>query len=194
MILLIDAYNVLKQMVTGTVTEGQRHAFIKRIDTYIRAKGHTAYIVFDGGESKRPVETRRGNLFVIYAGYVDTADDVLKRLCQQFQRETTVLISSDRDVGAFASMHGIASIDADLLDELLREPQSSNDQLRLVKSHDIALKRAGHESSEEVDRLMQEATEHMLIKMEDGEMQSRVKPRAALSKTEKKIKKLVKKL
>jgi predicted RNA-binding protein with PIN domain len=194
MVLLIDAYNVLKQMMSGPVTEPQRLAFIKKIDRYIRAKGHSAYIVFDGGDSHYPVENKRSSLVVIYAGYVYTADDILKKLCLKYRNQQAVLISSDRELGSFANMHNIACIDADLLDELLREPQAQGDQIRLVKSHDQIMKRPGHESSSDIDQLMQESAEHMLVKMEDGELPSRIKPRAAPSKIEKKIKRLVKKL
>lgn len=191
MMILIDAYNVLKQMApTGHITSGQRTAFVRKIEQYVRHRGHSAYVVFDGSE----VDAIRSSstLHVIYAGAGRPADDVLKKLCQKFSHLETVVVSSDRDVCAFANLYGIACIDAHLLYELLSD-RTEEAALHVMKSSGAAHKRPGHESSSETDILMQEAAEKLLIKSED-ERVVRKKKAASLSKTEKKLKKLVNKL
>lgn len=196
MILLIDAYNVLKQFSNnGTISASERQKFITRVERYVRARNHEAYIVFDGGDTPRGSEMVYGPVRVIYAGYSRSADEVLKLLCQKLQRLSVMLVSSDRDVCSFASFYGVACLDAHLLQELLHE--SSQEQaatVALVKSSGQAVKRQGHESSAEIDALMEEAAASLLIKSEDGGRINRVKTPTTLSKTEKKIKKLVNKL
>jgi len=194
MILLIDAYNILKQFGnTHTISAAERQKFIKQVERYARSRGHEAYIVFDGGDLPRSTQSVYGPIRVIYSGYTSSADDVLKILCQKLQRLSVMLVSSDRDVCSFASFYGIACLDAHLMHELVHE-QSVTQEVTMVKSNAQIIKRAGHESSEDIDALMHEAAASMLVKAEDGDQKMRAKAPTTLSKTEKKIKKLVNKL
>jgi len=194
MILLIDAYNVLKQISAAQyINEAQRNAFVRKLEKYSLAKGNTVIVVFDGGTESRPLDSMHGSVRVIYSGYRMNADDVLKRLCVEFKHRATVaLVSSDRELCSFAYHHGVTCVDADLLDTVLRKAAEAP-ALQMIKGYDKAHKREGYESSSEIDQLMQEATKNVMIKQEDGIAEQRG-GKKTLSKVEKKIKKVVNKL
>jgi predicted RNA-binding protein with PIN domain len=196
MIILIDAYNVLKQSSSAKhISDAQRDAFIKKLSRYADMKGHSIIVVFDAGESSRPFEEKRGLIRVIYSGHTMDADTVLKRLCDQFQGLQVVMVSSDREVCSYANVRRIVCIEATALFELLHDIDQKEQQVYSAKQVGVAHKRSGHESSAELDQLMHESTQNMLFKPEDdlANNQRRV-PAKTPSKIEKKIKKLVNKL
>ena len=196
MIIIIDAYNVLKQASSAQlISDAQRIAFIKQLARYAHIKGHTIMVVFDAGESSRPTEEKRGALRIIYSGHNTNADEIIKKLCAQCKHLQTVVVSNDREICSFASFHGIACIEALGLYELLQSTEQI-EEIKFQKQSGQALKRAGHQSSAELDALMQESTQHMLLKSEDVQFKSnnRQSVSATPSKAEKKIKKLVNKL
>lgn len=196
MIIIIDAYNVLKQASSAQhISDAQRNAFIKQLARYAHIKGHTMIVVFDAGESSRPTEEKRGALRIIYSGHNTNADEIIKKLCTQFKHLQTVVVSNDREICSFASFYGIACIEALGMYELLQSAERVED-ITFQKQSGQALKRAGHESSAELDQLMHESTQNMLIKSEDIQFRSndRRSVSATPSKAEKKIKKLVNKL
>lgn len=195
MIILIDAYNVLKQSSSAKhISDAQRAAFIKKLIQYASEKQHRIIVVFDAGESYDSYTA--GPVRVIYSGHTVNADTILKKLSASLKHEQVMVVSSDREVCAYASLHGIACIEATALFEILQHAQQEQPTLSLQKQAGAAQKRAGYESSEDVDALMQEAAQYMLIKHEDGGTTGM--PRKSVAKTaskaEKKIKKLVGKL
>ena len=59
MILIIDAYNVLKYTLGNhAITEHERQNFIHQLQHYIQKKGVQSVVVFDGGPHRWPVERR----------------------------------------------------------------------------------------------------------------------------------------
>lgn len=197
MTLIIDAYNVLKQLSSAQhISQIQRDAFVRKLSSYAERKGHRIIIVFDGGTSKHPHRLRESGVEVIYAGYAMSADEVIKHLCDTLRNEQVAVISSDRSLCAYVSYSNIACIDAHLLQDLIQHADKQ-EPLRLVKAEEKARKRTGHVSSSELDELMHAGSEQLLIKSEDeeyAEQKKRLVNRTKLSKTEKKLKKLVNKL
>lgn len=193
MIILIDAYNVIKQTSsTGHISEQQRAAFIKKLIQYAREREHRIIVVFDGGETYESYSS--GPVRVVYSGHETNADTILKKLCAQLKREQVMLVSSDREICSYASLYRIPCIEATALYELLNHAQQEQPTLSLEKQKGAALKQSGYESSEDIDALMQEAAQFMLIKHEDNAQRSRKPAAKTDSKSEKKIKKLVGKL
>jgi len=201
MIVLIDGYNVLKQLSSAVyISTVQRRAFIDRLYAYAVAHGHQIILVFDGAMAEEDYVKKTHELVVLYSGTTQDADTVLKKMCMRYKGYEAVLVSSDRDVCAYASLCGIACLDAMLFQKLLVNKGSTDARVNntqtvitTVKSKGAAHKRAGHESSQEVDDLMQKASRTVIIKHEDGG-RSREKSSHTLSKNDKKLKKLVNKL
>lgn len=195
MIVLLDAYNILKQTQPKLeISDAQRRAFIDRVERYAHVRDHRVFIVFDGGESRFSTKSNRGSSVVIYSGTQQSADDVVKRLCAEYAHKQVVVVSSDRQVCAYANLKGAVCLDANLWESVLAGASQNVSPVALVKDTGIAHKRPGHESSAELDALMQQASAQMMVKAEDDHEVCRKSAKQTLSKAEKQLKKLVKKL
>lgn len=196
MIILLDAYNILKQhQPTRDIGEAQRRAFIDRVATYAHLREHTIFVVFDGGSGRFPSKSYVNPITVIYSGIEQSADDVLKRLSVEYAHKQTMLVSSDRQLCSSVQSQGVVCLDADVWESVLAGARDVLATALPTKSGEQAHKRAGYESSAELDALMQRASEQMMVKDEQGGFAARRVPaKQTLSKEEKKIQKLVKKL
>ncbi len=195
MIILIDAYNILKY--TGKalhVSEDQRKAFIREVARYAATKHHEAVIVFDGGSYDYPAFFKEDGVTVVYSGQRMTADDVIKSLIIRYeaqnQAESVVVVSSDRDVQVYAKQYKALPINAQEFYNFIRTVTQTS-LVRVVKSTEAPQKMANYESTPELDVLMERASSWVVIKDIESEL-----PRASqkFSKKDKKLHKLVKKL
>lgn len=188
MIILIDAYNVLKYIYSGEfISEVTRQNFLKMLNNYARMKHHHLIAVFDGGATEYPLKEKSGLVEIIYSGNKYSADDILKKLINEFLGHEVMLVSSDRTLGVYANKYTIPALDSDEFYKLLIQKPDMSEQ----KSGQI-MKRKGHKSSGEVDALM-----HQLAKLidKDEEISEKRMPSShTLSKKEKKLLKIVKKL
>src|SRR5690349_11587596 len=78
MILIIDGYNVLKQVYGKQIDEKLRTHFIKKLQQYASKKGHHLIVIFDGYFHDDASYTKSKRLEVIYSGLNLSADDVIK--------------------------------------------------------------------------------------------------------------------
>lgn len=102
MILLIDAYNVVRFLYPGDrqAYESQVNWFLSKLSAYRKAKRDEVQeirVVFDGGLFLHKTREIIGGLVVIYAGARRKADDVLVQYAQDL-REKGLLISNDREL------------------------------------------------------------------------------------------------
>ena len=196
MIILLDAYNILKRsQPTRDISEAQRRTFTDQVARYARLREHTVFVVFDGGTGRFPSKSYVNSITVIYSGTEQSADDVLKRLCIEYAHKQTMLVSSDRQLCSCAQEQGAVCLDADLWESVLAGARDVIPSVMPTKLEEQAHKRAGYESSAELDALMQRASEQMMVKDEAGSVAGRRAPaKQTLSKEEKKIQKLMKKL
>jgi len=106
--LVVDGYNLLgvRGGLRGDV-EARREALIRELAGYRQRKGYPLTVVFDGWRSGQAVEHGdwREGIEVIYSRKGETADTVIKRLAEKFGSDAAV-VSSDREVTAFARAHG----------------------------------------------------------------------------------------
>lgn len=196
MLIIIDAYNVLKQISSAQfIEEGQRNAFIKKLEKYAYAKDNRVVLVFDGGDYYRPTTYKYGQLSVIYAGQQDSADDVIKQFFMRgdINPSQTILVSSDRDLCLFVGNFRVHSIDSYEFYKMLDyEPEQK--VLVMQKASGKIKKLEGIQTSAELDQLMEEASRSLMYKTEDDYAQDRKSSAQQATKQEKKIKRLVKKL
>lgn len=192
MIIVVDAYNILKQTVSGGwVSERERARFIKQLGLYAKKKGHTIVLVFDGGDAERAVKEYIDGIYVVYSGIHENADNYIKQYIKKHKAYELLLVSSDRDVAGWADRHHIESLD-------------SVEFYRLV-CHTVQNSKAGQEKpiiqrvkttlsdNPELDILMQEEMVHIRDKSEDGDG-SRKSSGHQESKKEKQMSKKIKKL
>lgn len=113
MILLIDGYNVLKShLASGYANDADRHRFIQRLLKFAARKGHKLIVVFDGGSHPWQLSDTLDGQEIIYSGYKQTADVVLRHLMAHYKGKDAMVISSDREVRRYAKHHGLTSIGA----------------------------------------------------------------------------------
>jgi len=197
MILIIDAYNLLKQKSGREISHDQREAFIHRMREYCTYKQHTAWAVFDGGPYLYPVTVQYDHVTVMYSGEAEDADQCIQRLLLSQPVDNTVLISSDAELVAYAQAYGFVSIDPSVfsyyVDRALT-PERAGVQKDSTKAH----KREGHESSAYVDHIMQMASDHVMYKEDDVnhdiEEQTRHPGTHTLSRHEKLLRRVLRKL
>lgn len=191
MILVIDAYNVLKQVMPSVqIGERERVHFIEELGRYARYRQHKVILVFDGGPTDRPYQERMAGVYVVYAGWLETADDYIKRYLTEHRELDLFLVSSDREVRAVAHRLQIESIPAPdfygIMREALRETRSAG-------SRETDVIKVAESENEELDALMREGSKVVRGKTEDFAMRQdeRVSQSQRASKKErKKIKKI----
>ena len=203
MTIIIDGYNVLKTVLaTSQVSEHQREHFITQLARYAHLSHNKISVVFDGGQDIRPTTYSRNGIAIVYSGYRDSADDVIKHLLEQKQHREVMLVSTDRELNRYAAVLDIPSIDSTVFygyfQERLRGEQRREVQ-QVQQARTDARKRPGHESSAELDALMTGASEKVFHKHDDEQAQENQQytHRDAVqkkSKEEKKLEKMVKKL
>lgn len=188
--ILIDAYNVLKQVHSHKqVTASQVHQFIVRVRQFAQVNKHQALIVFDGGSSAHIERETTGPCTIIYSGHKQTADDVIKQQVRHFRPENTLVVTDDRQLSDQVGMAGFATMGSvDFYRFMQQELQAPTaDGLKKGLAH----KNPGYQSSPELDELMHHASAIGYYKeLEEPPFPDHEK----LSKKEKKLKKLVKKL
>lgn len=114
--ILIDGYNLIRQsealsaMERAGLQEG-REALLERLASYKRIKHHPITVVFDGTHAHSPVQgrTRYKGINIIFSRPGELADTVIKRLVTR-ERERAVVVSSDKEIADFATMHGAVTM------------------------------------------------------------------------------------
>lgn len=111
MIILIDAYNLSKHVLRKPhLTEQEIKRFLLVLKKYADIKKVKLIIIFDGGEFQFTSRRNYNGLDVLYSGYKQTADHVLKDLMQEYVHQDVILISSDRELRDFAKNISVESL------------------------------------------------------------------------------------
>jgi predicted RNA-binding protein with PIN domain len=113
MILLIDAYNVLKQNIASDeATQQEKASFIEAVKRYAHLKNIPIELVFDGGPYGLPDSVTVKNVRISHSGSQESADDVIKSLIRGYKGREVLLVSTDRELGRYALLHGVDAIDS----------------------------------------------------------------------------------
>ena len=189
--ILIDGYNLLKQIFTGKeIAQAERDRFIKKLQEYAHRKGHSIFIVFDGGSHPRPTKEKNGPVSVIYSGYKDSADDVIKHYLDEKILKNLLVVTTDRQLNSYADQYGIPSLDSVDFYQILsqKEPQVQG----YKKSSGQAQKLRSDEPLTQLDILMQEGSQMLQHKNEEPSQVEH--PLKTSSKIEKRMLAILKKL
>ena len=199
MIIVIDGYNVLKQMlVNGYVSEHQKKQFINQLSVYGKRKGHKIVLVFDGGPYEWPDKDRINNVYVIHSGVNESADEYIKRYLTEHKVEDLLLVSTDRDLCKHAWRMKIESIDATDFYKLLQYDTNAKTkyEIETQKNNARELVKLTKNDHPELDIIMKEATKIVPRKSEDKLVvkHERKSPSRTPSKKERRMLKKIKKL
>ena len=116
--IIIDGYNLI-----GT-THGDlsmhREKLILLLSEYRKLKAHDITVVFDGWKSggSREEILKTGGISVIYSRLGENADYVIKRIISRDKREW-IVVSSDRDIAAFAWANGCIAVPSHLFMDVI---------------------------------------------------------------------------
>ncbi len=195
MIILIDAYNMLKQIIMRReVAQRERTWFLSLMSRYGNKKKHHMIVVFDGGPYEWLHKERVHGIQVVYSGVHETADDFIKHYVSGHQESDILLVSDDRDLNVHAARFSMPSISPRdfyiLVQEALHAPVSDR-----LQSEQIATK-ITDESCTDIDLIMQEASCTVPTKRADDPnvMHAGLADGRKLSKEERKLLQKLKKL
>ena len=167
----------------------QKKAFIERLATYARATGHQMIIVFDGGGMSYLTREKVHGIKVLYSGYRQTADDVIKELIERHYKEEAMLASSDRELQTYAGSHGVINVGAMNFKTLVDERLELKPRLPIAGS----TKKLHDEVDEALDALMM--GDEQKVPLKDAIKEDAEAPHAkTLSKSDRAILKKIKKL
>lgn len=160
MLIIIDAYNLLKQINSQLPKSGwTRDHFIKTIVHYVKKKGHEGLMVFDGGDSRWIQQHRVGLVIIVYPGIGVTADDyIIQVLKKHTQPDIVLLVSTDRALNAVAHAKNIATIDSYDFYIVLKEAMEKREDL--LKKQDTIIQFSTPNS--DLDAMMHEGAKKII--------------------------------
>ena len=191
MIILIDGYNVLRQLIPKEISESERMRFIAQLAQYNKQKRHQITVVFDGGGGKRPEKFKKSDIEVVYSGHQQNADDYIKDYVYNHAQRELLVVSADRQLCRRVLNAGATTIEPYAFLFAMAKSQEESAQKPGKSGH--AIKTAA-ENEALLDELMQEAAEFDIIKPESAVAARSKRPAAKLSKHERKLLQKVKKL
>jgi len=124
--IVIDGYNVIRQsdslsyLESISMEEG-RTGLLRLLCDYRKIKGHAITVVFDGWMTDNIGQSRDRlmGIDVLYSGRGEKADEVIKRMAQKL-KERVVIVTSDREIAAYAERRGAAVIPSQEFEVKLR--------------------------------------------------------------------------
>lgn len=193
MIIVIDAYNVLKQAYcTNHIVQSSKQLFIKQLGNYSKKKGHAVIVVFDGGSFEWPDKEKVNGIQVVHSGIGLSADDWIKNYIELHRSFDILLVSTDRELNKYVKRFGIESIDSVDFYGLLQESVSAVSHAKnLVSQKAIKISEMNMPS---LDELMEQASKKIVTKIEDVKFNGRTSKAHTPSKKERQMLQKLKKL
>lgn len=187
MVILVDAYNLLKQILhVQFIQDAQRAAFIKEFQKYALKRNNEVILVFDGGHGLYEYEEHSAHIEVIYSGQMHSADDFIKKYVKKHQGQNILLVSSDRELRMYAKKYSIESIASPEFYEIMQ------DVMEYVDKQDKKIQKTAYKTTQqknlEVDLLMEQGSKNLVAKqIEENYIPLRVRNSHKKSKKDKKL-------
>ena len=193
MIILVDAYNLLKTVLHVTfITDAQRAEFLQLFAKYARHKpSNSVVLVFDGGQDLYEVQDLYQRVTIVYAGSLQSADDAIKKRLYSLRSQEVLLVTCDRDIRKYAAYHQIESLGSVEFYTLLQKSMQQQSYQEVVIAQTIC--KTSDDDNEDLDRLMELASRRLVMKDQDKQIKIMVKSTHSLGDT-KKDKKLLRKI
>jgi len=193
MILLIDGYNVLKQVFPAEIVgQRERKRFIEHLGKYGKKRQHKVVLVFDGGPYERDWQEKVAGVYVVYSGTLETADDYIRRYLEKNKKLDLLLISSDRELRSAAARLNIESMHSPEFYKMVVATLRSGSK-KTAKETEVVKTSEG--KNVQLDEIMREGSKKVPSKVEDlirPERSRKSKAHQPKKKERKKLKKLKK--
>lgn len=161
--LIIDAYNILKQVGSNLyITEKERTKFIAQVAAYAYKKKLDIVLVFDGAPSndQSSVEHRH-RVTIVYAGHGVQADTFIQKYVAIYKEHELLLVSTDRALCRWVAQYRVQSIDALAFYTMLRQTQRVDGPNQQIEGKATKLDSS---SALDLEALMEEASQQIEIK------------------------------
>lgn len=198
MILIIDGYNLLNEMYKQRlVNENQFRFFVKKISSYASIKKHEVILVFDGYNTFDIYRQDYDNVTIYFSKDI-SADDYIKDYLHSNKSQNIAVVTSDLEIYSVAASLGIVTIKSAaflfLMNESIEKEINQPHKKSAIKL-DGQIYKSSEEYNPELDELMAESTNIPYYKLEeDEESKKEQSSQKKLSKSERKILKIRKKL
>lgn len=192
MIILIDAYNLFKTVLhVQFISDTQRIQFLHCFEKYAQLRPNNQVIlVFDGGANLFESEQLYQHITIIYAGAMQSADDVIKKKLSIYQGYDILLITCDRELRKYGARYQIESLGSLEFYKILQNVLTQKNEQQVVIAQTIC--KTSQEKNIEIDRLMELGSRKLMVKELDKEV--KIPIHAFPFDVSKKDKKLLKKI
>ncbi|AXK60511.1 NYN domain-containing protein [Candidatus Chromulinivorax destructor] len=170
MIIIIDAYNLLKTVLhTQFVQDAQRTKFLQLFEKYAqRRNSNEVILVFDGGQDPYEVEENYKYLTLFYSGFMQSADDIIKKKLTTYKAFDILLVTSDRELRNYAKQYQIESLGSMEFYRILQEVMKVQDQKELIIAQTIH--KTTQEENKSLDTLMEYGSRYLITKDQDKDV------------------------
>jgi predicted RNA-binding protein with PIN domain len=204
MVVVIDGYNLLKQVWPGIKTsmEKQREHFIAELSYFKKQKPDISEIVvvFDAGPMTHATREIKKGIVVVFSGIKSSADDWIIHFVERNKIKEILVVTLDRELAKSCKSHGADVLGVfdfyEILQHNLMEKASQGQEIRLATDFEKYENRGATANNTALDLLMQQASINVPLKKDDKNY-SRTTPRNkgyTPSKKEKMLDKKLKKL
>ena len=187
--LIIDGYNLIRSVTHKRATEPDIQQMLGRLRRYQRVTEHEIVIVFDGGEGTHRYQTGYHGLVVWYSGVRESADDLIKDFLRGAHPDGTVLISDDRQLNETAQERDIVSVGPLFLARL-----SEREGIKPIRKSVHKAVKTSAEANVELDALMEAYSSSGGSKKEREQEVGVMPQRKKISKLERRLEALMRKL
>ena len=192
MIIIIDAYNILKYVYHDEyITEKQRAQFVQQLVRYGKKKGHELIVVFDGGPHGMPDRRVTKPVTVIYTGAQERADDFIIRSMKQYKTYDVLIVSTDREITNRAEKYDIPYIDSNLFYRFVRAAVGKPEEKKLPVTE---AQRLHDEVLPTLDALMESVEVPQYLAQDEEGVETYVSQEKRLSKNDRRLMNIVDKL
>ena len=193
MIILIDAYNLFKTVShTQFIESAQRIIFLKMFEKYAQRRGSNEIIlVFDGGQDPYEIEENYKHLTLFYSGFMQSADDIIKKKLTSLKGFDILLVTSDRELRQYAKQYQIESLGSMEFYRILQDVMKAHDAKEIIVAQTIHKTSVG--KNLDLDALMEFGSRLLVTKEIDKDIKVAVRYNDEQSNS-KKDKKLLKKI
>ena len=126
--IVIDGYNLIG--IQHRDIEAARGRLVRELISYRTHRGHDITVVFDGWRDGGRDEHREvhSGVVVIYSPIAEKADTLIKRLISR-STEPLIVITTDRDIQAYAWANGAVAVDSEVFERRMnmgRQPTAGD--------------------------------------------------------------------
>ena len=171
MIILIDAYNLLKTVLhVKFISDQQRVQFLQLFEKYAQLRpSNKIILVFDGGQDFYEVEKNYKHITLSYSGAMQIADDVIKKKLYELQSYDILLITCDRELRRYAANYQIESLGSLEFYKILQDIMQQQNKQEVIIAQTIC--KTTIDDNSDLDVLMELGSRRLVIKDQDQDVQ-----------------------